>query len=114
MNCSAARGRDQQPKSFERGSARGDKAFKVLEMAGPYRFAADLDQVGQQEEWEGSGDGYRTFITAPIRSLEKGFGLLTIDAPRAGDLDDRHGQTIALYASALAVAYAEAKRGELY
>lgn len=110
MACAAKAGRNQRPKSFDRGTDRGDKAFEVLNNPLPYLFAADLDNTSAQDEWAGSGDGYRTFITAPIRSSDTGFGLLTIDAPKAGDLDDRHGRTIALYAAALAVAYAEATR----
>lgn len=110
MTCVEKAGRNQRPKNFEVGTVRGDKAFEILNTPLPYLFAANLDDKAAQVEWAGSGDGYRTFITAPIRSSNTGFGLLTIDAPTAGDLDDGHGRTVALYAATLAVAYAEAAR----
>ena len=107
MTCAAKGGRNQRPHEFVRGTNRGDKAFALFDDPFPYIFAPDLDSEDVADEWAGSGDGYRTFITAPIRSTDSGFGLLTIDAQKAGDLDHRHGRTIALYAAALAVAYAE-------
>ena len=110
MTCVEKAGRNQRPKNFERGTVRGDKAFGVLNTPLPYLFAANLDDEAVQADWAGSGDGYRTFITAPIRSSDTGFGLLTIDAPTAGHLDDGHGRTVALYAATLAVAYAAAAR----
>lgn len=104
-------GRQDRPGPFVRGTPRGDKAFEVLEDPRKnFIIVPDLDKAAP-EEWEGTGEGYRTFISAPIRSQEDGYGLLTIDAPDPGSLDDRHASTVALFAAALGVLYAEAARG---
>ncbi|MCV7006756.1 hypothetical protein [Mycobacterium gordonae] len=103
-------GRPDRPGDFVKGTPRGDKAFQVLCGKDPFVFAPDLDR-GSPVEWAGSGVGYKTFITAPIRSQDDGYGLLTIDAPVAGTLDKRHGATLSLFAATLGVLFAEAIRG---
>lgn len=102
-------GRNDRPNPFVRGTERGDKAFAVLEDDKSYVMVPDLSTTAPGE-WAGTGDGYLTFITAPIRSLDEGFGLLTVDAPAPGSLEERHGSTLALFASALGVFFAEATR----
>jgi hypothetical protein len=102
-------GRPSDPGNFVRGTPRGDKAFEVLRGKEPYISVRDLD-TDRPAQWAGSGAGYRTFITAPIRSREDGFGLLTIDAPTAGTLDSRHARTLSLFAATLGVLFAEAAR----
>lgn len=102
-------GRHDRPSSFMRGTDRGDKAFAVLEGDPPFVMVENLD-AATPGEWAGTGDGYKTFITAPIRSSVEGFGLLTVDAPVAGSLEPRHGATLALFASAIGVFFAEATR----
>jgi len=102
-------GRHVRPHPFVRGTARGDKAFEVLEGAAPYVIVEDLAKT-TPGMWAGTGEGYSTFITAPIRSSKDGFGLLTIDAPKPESLDARHASTLALFASALGVFFAEATR----
>lgn len=103
-------GRQQRPGDFVRGTARGDRAFQLLE-EGVKPFVTVDDLSTAPGDWGGSGEGYSTFITAPIRS-SKGltFGLLTLDAEHAGSLDGRHGATLALFAAALGVLFAEAAR----
>lgn len=103
-------GRQSRPGPFERGTARGDKAFSVLEGRDPYVMVEDLAKA-DPNEWQGTGDGYATFVSAPIRSSSEGLGMLTVDAPKAGALDARHGSTLALFAAALGVLFAEAVRG---
>ncbi len=105
----AQAGRQDRPGPFERGTARGDKAFAVLEGSRPYVIVENLDHV-DPEEWQGTGTGYRTFISAPIRSADEGLGLLTVDAPVASALDARHGSTLVLFAAAVGVFFAEATR----
>lgn len=102
-------GRQQRPGPFIQGTGRGDKAFAVLAGPRPYVMVEDLAKA-RVLEWEGTGEGYATFISAPIRSNSEGFGMLTLDAPRAGSLDARHGATLALFAAALGVLFAEAAR----
>ena len=108
-----AAGRQDRPGDFVRGTPRGDKAFEVLRGKDPYLRVANLD-TENPETWAGSGVGYRTFITAPIRDLDNGYGLLTVDAPKAHTLDKRHGGTLSLFAATLAVLFAEATRGGRY
>ena len=103
-------GRQHRPGDFVRGTPRGDRAFEVLEGKEPYVSVSDLTKV-DTEAWAGSGEGYETFITAPIRSSDDGLGLLTIDAAQAGTLDKRHAATLSLFAATLAVLFAEAARG---
>lgn len=103
-------GRQDRPGPFERGTPRGDKAFEVLAGKKPFVAVDDLAKT-QPDEWKGSGDGYNTFISAPIRNSKQGFGMLTVDAPQAGTLPARHGATIALFAAALGMLMAEAIRG---
>jgi hypothetical protein len=103
-------GRQSRPGPFVRGTGRGDKAFAVLEGPDPFVIVEDLTKA-QPSEWQGTGDGYRTFISAPIRTIDDGLGLLTLDAPTPGVLDARHGSTLALFAAALGVLFAEAMRG---
>lgn len=110
MTPSTPAGRQDRPGPFERGTPRGDKAFAVLDGKSPFVAVDDLTNTSP-DEWEGSGDGYRTFISAPIRSPGEGFGMLTMDAPTASSLPARHGPTVALFSAALGVLMAEAIRG---
>lgn len=109
MTPAAPAGRQDRPGPFERGTPRGDEAFAVLEGKRPFVAVDDLTKTNP-DEWQGSGDGYNTFISAPIRSPEDGFGMLTMDAPAASSLPARHGPTVALFAAALGVLMAEAIR----
>lgn len=102
-------GRNDRPNPFVRGTERGDKAFAVLNWPNSYVMVQDLSKTAPGE-WAGTADGYSTFITAPIRSSNEGFGLLTVDAPAPGSLEERHASTLALFASALGVFFAEATR----
>lgn len=106
-------GRSDRPGDFQRGTHRGDSAFRIVDEL-PERFYImdDLGENGSRSPyWAGSGTSYRTFISAPIRSTEHAFGMVTIDAPVPGSLDRRHGSTIALFAAALGILFAEAARG---
>lgn len=103
-------GRQDRPRAFARGTPRGEKAFEVLQGSRPFVRVPDLADA-DPAEWQGTGNGYQTFISAPIRSSEDGLGLLTVDAPVADSLEERHGATLALFAAALGVLFAEAVRG---
>ncbi|MGH3358690.1 MAG: hypothetical protein ACRDO7_07785 [Nocardioidaceae bacterium] len=106
---SAPSGRQVRPRPLERGTAAGDRAFAILEKLGE-RFV--IEESASTVPSEGTAaDAYQTSLTVPIRSTEDGFGLLTIDAPGSGSLDRSHGSTVALFAAALGVLFAEAARG---
>lgn len=110
MTCTVSRGRGTKPKPFFKGTPRGDKAFDLL--TNPEKLHLFVSDIAEADpgEWEGSGNGYSTFISAPIRTQTHAFGMLTIDAPKAGDLEARDGATVSVFAAALGVAYAEANR----
>lgn len=106
-------GRPDRPRDFVRGTERGDQAFRILdELPGRFVIVEDLRSEGADTPyWAGTGAHYSTFIAAPIRSTEHAFGMVTIDAPDPGSLDHQHGSTIALFAAALGILFAEAARG---
>lgn len=60
--------------------------------------------------WNGSGNGYRTYIAAPIVSKSGFHGMITIDAPRPGDLTHHDKRVIDLAASILSVGFAHTKK----
>lgn len=105
-------GRQQRPGPFERGTERGDKAFDVLNHSRERTVTVEDLHAASPGEWAGSGDGYATFISAPIRSETEGFGLLTVDAAAPGTLDESHAASIAMFAACLAVLFAEMARGK--
>ncbi|ALE91852.1 hypothetical protein AOC05_05110 [Arthrobacter alpinus] len=108
MTPLAKAGRSQRPGDFVRGSVRGDKAFETLSIADNFLFEPNIAQASDQ--WAGSGSGYVTFISAPIRVGRTGYGLLTLDAPKVGDLDARDGSTVSLLAATLSIYFSEANR----
>lgn len=113
MTPSFPAGRPDRPGDFERGTPRGDSAFRILdELTERFYIVEDLEREGHESRfWAGTGSRYRTFISAPIRSTEHAYGMVTIDAPTPGSLDHQHGSTIALFAAALGILFAEAARG---
>lgn len=101
-------GRGQSPRGFIAGTTRGDRALSMVAKAGD-QFVRDLDKEAPTE-WEGSGSGYRTFISAAINAGDYSYGMVTVDAPVAGSLVDTDCQLVLLIADLLAVAFAEADR----
>lgn len=104
----APSGRQVRPRPLERGTPRGDRAFAVLERLAE-RFVIEEVPISPDDPTF----GYETRLTVPIRSTVDGYGLLTIDAPGTAALDRSHGTTVALFAAALGVLFAEAARGAL-
>lgn len=102
----APSGRQVRPRILERGTPDGEHAFYALETFSGRYVIEELERSPDDP-----GAGFETRLTAPIRSTVEGFGLLTIDAPGAGSLDRSHGATVALFAAALGVLFAEAARG---
>ncbi len=102
----AYQGRASTPSPFVLGTRRGDLAIGLVARGGAV-FVPDLD-AGEPEDWSGTGQGYSTFVSAAIDNGQYAYGMLTVDAPHAGDLaeDDRH--VVMLVADLLAIAFAEA------
>jgi hypothetical protein len=110
MSALAYQGRGTKPKSFVTGTERGDSAFALVRAAGDV-FVPDL-AASVPSGYAGSGRDYATFISASIatqRAGGAGYGMVTIDAPNAGDLVDTDRQIVILVANLLAIAFAIAE-----
>jgi transcriptional regulator with GAF, ATPase, and Fis domain len=98
-------GRKGKPNPFSEGDgARGDAAFKWLTEC-TSMFVDDLSER-RLPGWRGSGKGYKTFISAAIHADGRPIGMLTVDAPTPGDLDETDATLIESFAALLAVAFA--------
>lgn len=103
-------GRRDKPRPFKLGDGgRGDAAFNMITQGSDALYIADVE-AGQTEGWKGSGSGYATFITAPIRADTHAYGMLTVDAPNPGDLSENDKPILVVLATLLAIALAEAER----
>ena len=101
--------RKDQPEDFVDGDGgRGEAVFKWLE-AGTLKFVPDTREEPDQD-WKGSGRGYLTYISAPIRADGTLYGMLTVDAPKPGDLDETDSPMVEMLAGILAVAFAAQHR----
>ncbi|WP_194838738.1 hypothetical protein [Nocardia sp. XZ_19_369] len=98
------RGDGRPPEPFVPGTPRGDLAIAMVRER-ETRFMRDIDQEAP-ENYGGSRKGYKTFIAAAIKNGEYGYGMVTVDAPRAGDLVDTDMQIVMLVADLLAIAFA--------
>ena len=108
MSCLAYQGRGNTPNPFLTGTDRGDLALLMVE-EGRDHFQADIS-TADHEAYRGSGNGYQTYISASIRTGDDGYGMVTVDAPHAGDLVDTDQQIVMVMADLLAIAFAEAER----
>lgn len=103
-------GRRETPSPFKLGDGgRGDAAFKMITSGGEALFVFDVDS-GPTAGWKGSGSGYSTFISAPIRAGGRAYGMLAVDAPNPGDLSENDKPIVVVLATLLAIALAEADR----
>lgn len=83
---------------------RGERVFAWLKKPNPqHRFVPEFRR--DDPEWAGSGSGYQTYISIPIMSDEKALGMLTVDAPRAGDLDETDVPMLRVLSQALATVF---------
>ena len=98
-----------KPRDFvAKDGGRGDAALEWLKLQEP-RFVANIASE-EDENWKGSGRGYQTFISVPIVIDDEPCGMVTLDAPSPGDLDDTDVPTMQVLAGFLATAYAAARR----
>lgn len=102
-------GRKDSPRFFAEGDGgRGDAAFRMLSR-GESIFVADVNKSALPGK-ERSGSGYRTFISASIVADELAYGMLSVDAPFPGDLDENDVPMVEVVAAILAIAFAEASK----
>lgn len=102
-------GRKDRAGQFVDGDGgRGDAVFAWLESARP-RFVPDV-RTEQLPGWQTGGKGYRTFISVPLLATGRAYGMISVDAPNPGDLDETDTAIIEVLASLLATAYAFRER----
>lgn len=65
---------------FVSGTPRGDYALNFVRGPAESLFVPDRTLGG--EDWEGSGDGYVTYISCPVSSTSGIFGMISIDATK--------------------------------
>lgn len=107
-------GRGDEPRStFHKGDGgEGDAVWAKAE-ADEHTFVTDTEaayRAGQLPGWDASRTrAYRTFITVPIRSGDRLVGLLTVNAPKPGDLTEEDVGTMRVIASLVGTAIGMAK-----
>lgn len=94
---------------FTAGDERGKAAIDFVLGDKGAELVSDVRKSGRPG-WNGSGNGYRTYIAAPIVSKSGFHGMITIDAPNPGDLTHHDKRVIDLAASILSVGFAHTKK----
>lgn len=81
-------GRGTQPQTeFHKGSAAGDHIFKTMD-GNRSIFVPDTDEC-TLPGWDKKRErDYKAFVSVPVRTKKKIYGMLTVDAPEVGDLDE--------------------------
>jgi GAF domain-containing protein len=106
-------GRGTEPTTvFDRANEPGRTVFQLLEH-GEARIYKDLDKVQPPGWTNGERKGYKTFISVPVLAGKNVYGLLTIDAPAAGDLREENVPLMRLLAGILANALAICRPGSI-
>jgi hypothetical protein len=93
-------GRSDAAKAFDAASGRLGSLREFLAGPNNHLFVTNLHERT-----------YSSFVSVPIRSATVVYGMLTIDALNAADLDESDGYVVEVLASALCLFFAEAIRG---
>lgn len=103
-------GRVGEPRSaFLEGTTDGDAALALIS-GRTTRFCPDVDK-SPPPGWDSArARSYKTFISAPAIAGDKGYGMLTMDAPNAGELKQADASLLQLLATLIAAASALADR----
>lgn len=100
---------EREPRGFRRGDDRGNAAFATIEQREPCFVRDvndDVDIAALDGAYSGTRVGYSTFISAPIADGQKTYGMVTVDAPNAGDLLRSDQHLVMLVADLLAITFA--------
>ncbi|MBI8999652.1 GAF domain-containing protein [Corynebacterium sp. CCM 9185] len=92
-------------KLSDRVFRRGDKTFEDS-LKGINRFERDTLNTRVHEEY---GSGYQTFATWPLLISGTLYGILTIDAPAAGDITDHDVDMFRTFAAVMSLTFAVEK-----
>ena len=104
MNSSGRK--DKPGKLTDEPGTRGEAIFEALRIGDPV-FVADMDKSPDHSI---EGKRYRTFISAPIIANGECYGMLSVDSPHVGSLDENDVVVVEFIATLLAIAFAEAAR----
>lgn len=98
-------GRDEEPRPFISGDGgRGDKVLAWLAKARNPKFIGNVaDET--DPDWQGSGNGYATYISAPLKHKDRVYGMLTVDSAEPGDLDPTDERVMRLLAGLITVGF---------
>ncbi|KAB1659028.1 GAF domain-containing protein [Pseudoclavibacter sp. CFCC 11306] len=98
-------GRDEEPRPFISGDGgRGDKVLAWLAKAHKPKFIGNVaDET--DPDWQGSGNGYATYISAPLKHEDRVYGMLTVDSAEPGDLDPTDERVMRLLAGLITVGF---------
>ncbi|HEY3013469.1 MAG TPA: GAF domain-containing protein [Nocardioides sp.] len=103
----AHHGRGDNARTFVRGTPRGDNAIDLVLRARTV-FYEDLANGERPVFVEGAVE-YKTFISVAIHAHGEGYGMLTVDAPRAGALTHLDQHVVKVIAAELAIAFSCAR-----
>lgn len=112
MSCIGFFGREDEPRTFTEDDARGRQAIAWIlgRDEGP-KFVLDTQEEDPGER-EGANRYYETYISIRVKTAHETYGMLTIDAPKSGDLDERDSSVLSIFAAMAALAIAESERGQ--
>lgn len=88
---------------------RGKHGLEHLDIETSFEYFGAVDEL--PPEWDAQDRGYVSFVSVPVRDLSNGYGLISVDSSDPDVLDQRDGDSLAVYASALAFYFAAAERG---
>ena len=92
-------------RSFIAGTVNGDDAIQMVLNNGPRRFCPNIDETPPPglDPAQFSED-YKTFISVPVVAGDTAYGMLTVDAPNPGDLEERDADLLGVMAGLAAIA----------
>jgi hypothetical protein len=97
-------GREDKPRDMvDKDRGRGQRVWTWMDTRQP-RFIPDT----HEEEWVEADRAYRTYIAVPLLRGSTHLGMLTIDAPTPGDLDETNLSAVTLAGAMLSTAFAHA------
>ncbi|WP_375237264.1 GAF domain-containing protein [Microbacterium schleiferi] len=103
MDSIAHSGRGERPRPFVQGTPRGDAALSFIEKKA-VGFYPDL-QKKRPAGYDGTMSGYNTYISVPVWTESGSYGMVTLDAPKAGSFDDGDVALVELMAEMMSIAF---------
>lgn len=102
MSHVAHAGRTDLPTDFTFRSTKGRAVKSSWSREGP---TIERDMRVNGDQWGGSGENYRSFVSVALRSGDDVYGMLNVDSPNPDAFDESDERVVALTARMLKVAY---------